>query len=102
MADIKFQAYQGTYDGADMRGDKRLGADTDPVDRHKTLLEYRIPDEQADKAVELFDVVNAKIVEGMAEATVSFGDPHLAGIVGGALLGGEGPVKFGFRVYDND
>ena len=99
MADIKFQLFQGTEDRADRRGDLNLGKDTDPVDRHKTLLEYRIPDELGDQAVEAFDIVNAEIAKALASSTTVKVIPE--GILD-ALVGGDGPVRLGFRVYDND
>lgn len=97
MADVKFQAYQGNADHADRRGDKRLGKDTQPVDRHKTLFEYRVDDALADAVVDRLDQVNAIIVAELAKA-----DLAIPADVASLVLGGEGPVKLGFRVYDND
>jgi len=97
MPDVKFQAYQGNVDTADRRGPKRLGKDTQPVDRHKTLFEYRIPAEVADAVIARLDQVNEIIVSEIAKA-----DLAIPADVASLLLGGEGPVKMGFRVYDND
>lgn len=97
MADLKIQAAQGTYHGADFRGDKRLGKDTDPVDRHATLGEVRIPDELADECIAEADVINQAIDSFMSKWKVPFVDK-----VAGLLLGGEGQPFIAARVYDND
>ena len=104
MADIKLQAYQGTEDRADRRGDLNLGKDTDPVDRHMTLLEYRIPDEFAAAAITELDVVNdslAGAMESLSDLATDNGF-DLAEKLLAARLDGEGPIRLGFRVYDND
>ena len=100
MADIKLQLFQGTEDRADRRGELNLGKDTDPVDRHMTLLEYRIPDEFADAAVTELDAVNESLA-GAMEALSDLATDNGFGLAE-KLLAGEGPVRLGFRVYDND
>ena len=104
MADIKLQAYQGTEDRADRRGSLNLGKDTDPVDRHMTLLEYRVPDEFAGVAVDELNHVNgllAASMEALGDLATDNGF-DLAEKLLAARLDGEGPIKLGFRVYDND
>lgn len=97
MADLKLQVFQGTTDSADFRGDKLLGADTDPVDRHATIAEVRIPDDRADEALALCEEFNAA-----ADTLASQFGLKLAGQLASLGLGGEGAPRVAARLYDND
>lgn len=95
--DIKLQIFQGTTNSADFRGDKRLGADTDPVDRHATIAEVRIPDDRAEEALALCEEFNAA-----ADTLAAQFGLKLAGQLASIGLGGEGQPRIAARVYDND
>ena len=97
MADIKWQAEQSTFTGADRRGEKRLGKDTDPVSRHSTIAEARIPDELAEDAIAEANDINSRI-----DAFIRKYDLKAVDKIAGFMLQGEGPVRFPVNVYDND
>lgn len=101
MADLKPQIYRGPIpvDDVDFRGIHRRGeADGD---HHRTIsfpglkLEQRVPD--GDAWLEKCRQLNIAVEPFVA----MFGE--IAGRVASFLgLGGEGPIKFALRVYDND
>lgn len=95
--DIKIQAEQTTHRDADRRGDKRLGKDTDPVSRHATIFEARVPGEMADEAIAEANELNERF-----NGFIRKYDLRAADKIGGLLLGGEGPVMVNANVYDED
>ena len=100
--DVKHQLFQGTTNEADFRGEKALGKDTDPIDRHSTTVEFRLPDELADEAVERLGALNAHIEEELAWLTENATASKVSEAIGTFFLHGEGPIRQAFRVYNND